>query len=306
MAMYSSADPIADAARNQPNKDQLGPYQHNPDGLNPDQLSIDTPELVSIELPLAGLGSRFIALLVDYLLWGGAFILIAIIAVVILTSLNIFSSSSVNWVAGGLFLIVFLMHWGYFTLFEAFWNGQTPGKRVAKIRVIHQSGRGINFLESLGRNLLRAIDSLPSFYALGVATIFLTKRNQRLGDLVAGTLVVRDRETEAPQWAGTTSRTFTGPALAVDSPPLSHMAPPHLRVSLPAPELSKLSASDLEVLENFFARRLDMDLATRAALAGRISAALCTKSGLQIPSDTSIETFLEAVAHQMRDLGRMH
>lgn len=78
-----------------------------------------------------------------------------------------------------------------------------------------------------------------------------------------------------------------------------------MRVTLPAPALAKLSAADLEVLEGFFARRLDMDLATRAALANRMASALCAKSGLAIPPDTSVETFLEAVAHQVRELGRM-
>jgi hypothetical protein len=72
-----------------------------------------------------------------------------------------------------------------------------------------------------------------------------------------------------------------------------------------APALAKLSASDLEVLEGFFTRRLDMDLTTRAALAGRIATALCAKSGLAIPPDTSVETFLEAVAHQFREQARM-
>ena len=103
-------------------------------------------------------------------------------------------------------LIVFLLQWGYFALFEAFANGRTPGKRVAKVRVIHQSGRGINFVESLARNLVCFIDALPSFYAVGVVTIFLSRRNQRLGDLVAGTLVVRDREVDSPSWGETRPR----------------------------------------------------------------------------------------------------
>ena len=93
------------------------------------------------------------------------------------------------------------MQWGYFTLFEAFGNGRTPGKRVAKIRVIHQSGRGINFVESLARNLVRIIDYLPGFYAVGVVAMFMSRRHQRLGDMVAGTLVVRDREVDSPHWS---------------------------------------------------------------------------------------------------------
>ena len=257
---------------------------------------------MAIELPLAGIGSRFIAILIDYLIWGAIFLVLGLMAAIIIPALGVLGRLSANWAIGILFLIVFLMQWGYFSLFEAFGNGRTPGKRVARIRVIHQSGRGISFLESLARNLVRAIDYLPGFYAVGVVSIFMTRRHQRLGDMVAGTLVVRDRDVEQPQWTGTATRTFTGPALTTGSP----IPPPHLRVSLPAPALAKLSASDLEVLESFFSRRLDMDLTTRSALAGRIATALCAKSGLEIAPDTSIETFLEAVAHQLRELGRMN
>jgi uncharacterized RDD family membrane protein YckC len=266
-----------------------------------DQLNIDTPELVAIEMPLAGIGSRFIALLIDYLIWGAIFLVLGVMAAIIIPALGILGRLSANWAIGIFVLIVFLMQWGYFSLFEAFGNGRTPGKRVARIRVIHQSGRGISFLESLARNLVRAIDYLPGFYAVGVVSIFMTRRHQRLGDMVASTLVVRDRDVEQPQWTGTATRTITGPALTADSP----IPPPHLRVSLPAPALAKLSATDLEVLEGFFSRRLDMDLTTRGALASRIASALCAKSGLQIAPDTSVETFLEAVAHQLRELGRM-
>lgn len=269
-----------------------------------DQLNIDTPELVAIEMPLAGIGSRFIAILVDYLIWGAAFFLIIAMGAIIISAVHFLGRVSANWAVGIFVLIVFLLQWGYFALFEAFGNGRTPGKRVAKIRVIHQSGRGISFIESLARNLVRFVDYMPGFYAVGVVAIFVSRRHQRLGDMVAGTLVVRDRLIEPPHWSGASSRTITGPAFA-PAADTSPMAAPHLRVALPAPALAKLGAWDLEVLEGFFARRLDMDLATRGALAGRIASALSAKSGLTIPPDTSIETFLEAVAHQLRDLGRM-
>ena len=252
-------------------------------------------------MPLAGIGSRFIAILIDYLICGVALVVLIILMSVIVAAFHVLSNVSANWATGIFVLIVFLVIWGYFSLFEAFWNGRTPGKAAAKIRVIHQSGRGITFVESLARNLVRVIDYLPGFYAVGVIAMFLNKRHQRLGDMVAGTLVVRDRNVEQPHWSGSTSRTITGPALTVNSP----IPPPHLSVVLPAPALAKLSATDLEVLEGFFARRLDMDLTTRAALAGRIASALCAKSGLEIAQGTSVETFLEAVAHQLRELGQM-
>jgi len=270
---------------------------------------------VAIETPLAGIGSRFIAILIDYIIWGAAFLVLGLMAAILLPALHFFGGVSANWAVGIFFLIVFLLQWGYFALFEAFGNGRTPGKRVARIRVIHQSGRGISFVEALARNLVRFIDYLPGFYAVGVVAIFLSRRHQRLGDLVAGTLVVRDREVDAPQWDGGATRTFTAAAFAAQSPipapglPQTGLGPwggpPHLRVVLPAPALAMLSATDLEVMEGFFARRLDMDLATRGALASRIASALCSKSGLAIPQDTSVETFLEAVAHQLRELGRM-
>ena len=268
---------------------------------------------MAIELPLAGIGSRFIAILIDYLIWGFVFLILGLLAAIVIPALHFFGGVSANWAIGIALLIVFLLQWGYFALFEAFGNGRTPGKRVAKIRVIHQSGRGINFVEALARNLVRFVDAAPSFYAIGVVAMFLSKRSQRLGDMVAGTLVVRDREIDSPNWGESSGRTITAPTMVTESAIAASGSaqagpwggPPHLRVVLPAPALAKLSAADLEVLEGFFSRRLDMDLTTRAALAGRIATALCAKAGLAIPAETSVETFLEAVAHQFREQARM-
>jgi uncharacterized RDD family membrane protein YckC len=269
--------------------------------LSSDQLSIDTPELVAIELPLAGIGSRFIALLVDYLIWGAGLVLLIIVAVVVLPAMHAFNVKSAQWAEAIVIFIVFLFNWGYFTLFEAFWNGRTPGKRVARIRVIQRSGRSIGLLESMARNLVRYVDQLPFFYAVGVITMFVTRQHQRLGDLAAGTLVVRDRELETPLWGETGSRTFTAQLFKAASP----IPEPHTALTLPATGIAKLTSSDLEVLEGFFSRRLDMAMATRQALAGRIAAAIQAKSGLEVPEGSSIETFLEATARQLRDQARM-
>jgi uncharacterized RDD family membrane protein YckC len=269
------------------------------------QLNIDTPELVSIEMPIAGIGSRFIAIVVDYLiLIVGGFVL-TLLLIVVVAAVHAFANWSENWVIGFILIVVFLINWGYFTLFEAFWNGKTPGKRAAKIRVIHRSGRAISFVEALARNLVRYVDFLPGFYAVGVVAIFTSKQNQRLGDMVAGTLVVHDREVDTPHWGEMGNRTFTASTFVLPAAENSPIAPPHLSVVLPTPALAKLTASDLQVLEGFFARRLDMELAVRAALAQRIAAALCAKSGLEIPPGTSVETFLEAVSHQLREVARM-
>ena len=137
------------------------------DQLNPDRLNIDTPELVSIEMPLAGIGSRFIAILIDYLIWAAIFIVLTVLAAFLIPGLEIMDRISADWAVGIAVLIVFLFHWGYFALFEGLSNGRTPGKRVARIRVIHCSGRAISFVESLTRNLVRFVDYLPSLYAVG-------------------------------------------------------------------------------------------------------------------------------------------
>ncbi|HVC46188.1 MAG TPA: RDD family protein [Terracidiphilus sp.] len=266
-----------------------------------DQLSIDTPELVAIEMPLAGLGSRFIALLIDMLIWFAGFFVLSLLFWFVAPAIYQSSKLSYEWTVALVTLAIFLLNWGYFTLFEAFWNGQTPGKRVAHIRVIQRTGRAIGLFESMARNFIRYIDQIPFCYAVGVIAMFSTKQHQRLGDLAAGTLVVRDRVQESPLWGESGTRTFTAPLI-----PQSTLIPePHHAVTLPAAAVARLSATDLEVLEGFFARRLDLPDETRRLLGGRIAEAIRAKSGLEPPPDTSTETFLEAVARDLRDVARM-
>jgi uncharacterized RDD family membrane protein YckC len=274
----------------------------NPDQIKPDELHIDTPELVDIQMPLAGIGSRFIALLVDTLIWIVGFLLLLALLVLFPLSIATFSEKSAEWAFAIILFIIFLLNWGYFTLFEAFWNGRTPGKRVARIRVIQRSGRAIGLIESMTRNLVRYIDMQPfALYAVGVIAIFATRQHQRLGDLAAGTLVVRDRVEEAPLWGDSGARTITAQSFAPSAP----VPEPHSAYSLPATGIARLSPTDLEVLEGFFARRLDMSLPTRYALAARIAAAIQAKSGFIPPAGASVETFLEAIARQLRDQARM-
>lgn len=266
-----------------------------------DQLSIDTPELVAIHMPLAGIGSRFIALLVDYVIWGIGIGIVMWIFAYFLPSLTAFSHISAQWATALYLFMLFLFNWGYFTLFEAFNNGRTPGKRIARIRVIQRSGRAIGLFESMARNFIRYVDQIPFFYAVGAIAIFATRDHQRLGDLAAGTLVVRDRIEDVPTSTEST-RTFTANIFA----PAIPTPEPHAGFSLPDHGVAKLAPSDLQVLESFFARRLDMPLATRELLAQRIAAAIQAKSGLEPPPGASVETFLEITARQLRDVARMH
>ena len=210
---------------------------------------------------------------------------------------------SEQWAVAIVIFIIFLLFWGYFTLFEAFWNGRTPGKRVARIRVIQRSGRAIGLFESMARNLVRYIDMQPfPFYAVGVIAIFATRQHQRLGDLAAGTLVVRDRALEDAAVGRFGGANLHCAELCSTAPRRRSRTWP-IRCRLTG--IAKLSSTDLEVLEGFFARRLDMSLPTRQALAERIAAAIQAKSGLEQPAGASVETFLEATARQLRDQARM-
>ena len=276
---------------------------------NSDQLNIDTPELVAIEMPLAGIGSRFIAVLIDTLIWGAGLLVLAAVLWLFKPALQAFSSLSYQWTVALFTIALFALNWGYFTLFEAFWHGRTPGKRVARIRVIQRSGRAIGIFESMARNFIRYVDQIPFFYAVGVIAVFATRQHQRLGDLAAGTLVVLDREQETPLWADTRSPSLGDTGTRTSTPPTLPQPHPaagsHRFLALDASGIAKLSPSDLQVLEGFFARRLDLPLATRQALAERIARAIQAKSGLEPPPDVSCESFLEAAARDLRDLARM-
>jgi hypothetical protein len=207
-----------------------------------------------------------------------------------------FESASAKWVVAVLILIPFLLQWGYFALFEGLWHGQTPGKRAAKIRVIQQSGRAITMFESLSRNFVRAIDFMPTFYVVGTISIFVTSRNQRLGDLVAGTLVVHDGQTH-DRPALTSTRLFT--QIAQQAPAIPRA------IMIPADALSRLNMADLQAIETFLERRLDMTLELRQSLAARLVASTAARMNVPPPSTMHPETFLEEVAYGMRSQGRL-
>src|ERR1700733_6282945 len=265
-----------------------------------DQFNIETPEQVDLRFPIAGIGSRFLALLTDSFIQGFALIVMAFVFALIFSSAKRLpggtapADTAAKWLFAGIFLFYFLLYWGYFSLFEAFWNGQTPGKRLLKIRVIKDSGRQITLFEALARNLIRIIDMLPSFYLIGVITMLCNREQKRLGDLVAGTIVVHERSDEQPLMSHN-SRTFTS---ALYPQPLETAQP--VGVLLPADGVARLDAGDLNVIDTFFSRALDLDLDKRAEIAGRIAERMSAKMQVPLPGDIAPERVLEAIAHAMR------
>jgi uncharacterized RDD family membrane protein YckC len=122
-----------------------------------------------------------------------------------------------------------LVFWGYYILFETMWEGQSPGKRALGVRVLKTSGMPIGFLDAVIRNLVRIVDFLPFFYGVGVVTMFISPQSRRLGDLAAGTLVVRERVaiTLDSLQAATAEAGRTHPVPGEDSWNIGALTPDH-------------------------------------------------------------------------------
>jgi hypothetical protein len=156
------------------------------------------------------------------------------------------------------------------------------------------------------RNLVRFVDQFPGIYVVGTVCIFLSRRHQRLGDMAAGTLVVHEREHLSDSNLSSSLNSTTLNLYVSPSKYPSHSTVSQLTNAIPTPNLARLGPHDLQVLEAFFARRLDFSLELRQSLAHRLAHSIAAKAQLQIPPNLSTELFLEQVAHQLRDLSRLH
>ncbi|GJM41981.1 MAG: transporter [Ardenticatenaceae bacterium] len=157
----------------------------------PDEfLTIDTPENVMFGYEVVGIGSRFLAALIDTTLI--ALLLLAANGILLYFLLSGGGTNS-SFIVALLSLISFAFLWGYYIFFEMRWNGSSPGKQVVGIRVIRADGTPITLAESVIRNLVRLVDFLPGAYGLGLVTMFIDSKARRLGDLAANTLVVREQ-----------------------------------------------------------------------------------------------------------------
>lgn len=158
--------------------------------LSDDFLSIDTPENVVFGYEVVGIGSRFMAALVDTLIIF-ALQLVALFGVALAFNLLGGGEVAEGWVVAVYGLVSFALLWGYYIYFEMQWNGRSPGKKAVGITVIRKDGTPITLAESIIRNLVRPVDFMPFAYGLGIVTMFIDGRSRRLGDIAAGTLVVR-------------------------------------------------------------------------------------------------------------------
>lgn len=158
------------------------------------ELTVLTPENIPLRVELAGLGTRFAALFVDLVVLFSGLIFVVIVGAALIGALSTVGVG--DYAIGVLTLVVFVTFFGYFILFETLWNGQTPGKRLFGLRVVGDGGYPITVFAAAIRNLVRLVDFIPGFFGVGAIAVFANGERKRLGDLAAGTVVIRERSTE--------------------------------------------------------------------------------------------------------------
>ena len=255
-----------------------------PPGQWLDKLTIDTPEQTSLEFPLAGIGSRFLALALDTLIQSAGTLVVVILAVILAAGVGEFWRGGSVWTLAVFWLALFSLYFGYFAVFEAVWNGQTPGKRLTRLRVIQESGRPITVYQAIARNLLRIVDQLPFFYAVGIISALFNRQNKRLGDFVAGTVVVHEKPFEEvqPAWGSTEKAAATQYGAG------------------------RLGAEEVQLIDAFLQRRDHLGPDVRSQMARQIADRVAQKLDTPLEQRRSPvlpggdEAFLEALAQERR------
>lgn len=257
--------------------------------LPEETFDIQTPENVAFGYQVAGIGSRFLATLLDTLLIGLLQVVVILVFILVLSGFDLWGETVAAWVYAMLGIVGFIFFWGYYIFFEMLWNGQSPGKRWVGLRVIRTDGTPITLSESFIRNLTRFVDFLPAGYGIGILSMFLDKQSRRLGDLAAGTLVVHDR---AP----------------ISIQDLSAKRTVHLRpwanVSLDGFPVERLTNDDLNLIEDFLFRR--DQLTHRESLAIQILNTIHQRLSLPLPTMGRFEAedMLTAILEAGQNVGK--
>jgi uncharacterized RDD family membrane protein YckC len=264
---------------------------------NEEVLIIETPERVSLHFALASIGNRFLACAVDHFIQ----LLLVLLIVVgfqwagLLSEFRDRLSEAPKWAIAALIILVFCIWSGYFAVFEWAWNGQTPGKRLLKLRVIREDGRPVTIWEAAARNLVRIFDMMPApFYSVGLLSVFLSSRDQRVGDFVAGTVVVREREDEAPTFDTVFNAPTTDVAMRRCFNPVEFVG-----------DTSTMTEREIEVVETFLRRRWDLSQGVRQWMAWRVATPILYKLKPDFDRDAfTYEGFLEELLHRYRTTHR--
>ncbi|MEH2164603.1 MAG: RDD family protein [Nostoc sp.] len=247
------------------------------------RITFQTPESVELEFTLAGIGNRALALLIDYTVLGVTLVLFILTWTVFSTQMiNFIEDTFTNlpsldiWFLAIFFIIAFAIYISYFVFFETLWFGQTPGKRVAKIRVVRDDGRLIGLQQATLRALLRPFDET---LFIGAFLIMLGSHEKRLGDLAAGTIVI---QAETP----IASATLT----------ISEQAKVLHEQLIQIADLSKLLPDDFAVIREYLQRRSTMSLKAKASVSLKLAEQVVAIINLEkLPEDITPDVFLEAV-----------
>jgi uncharacterized RDD family membrane protein YckC len=220
---------------------------------------VETPEHVSFSFEVAGPVRRVAAYLIDTLVRTIVMFVFAFAALIGEAT----GGSGLSGVGTGLWLaLAFAMEWGYFVVLEMLMSGQSVGKRVLGLRVVTADGRPLGFGASVLRNLVRAADLLPLYYALGLSVLIHDKKFRRLGDLVAGTLVIVEEK-----------RSVMGPLVIEPAPTAQELGQ--------FPHKLTLSRQDLDAMELFLRRLGHYPPAREIELAERLAPILAARMGLR-------------------------
>lgn len=230
-------------------------------------LEVETPELVVLSYTVAGIGSRAFAAIIDYAICVGIIILADIgVSVFVAKAGGLVRNMSGAFAISMIILVQFAVLWGYYVLFEALADGRTPGKRLQHLRVVRDGGYSVTFAASAVRNLMRIVDMQPLFmYGVGIVSVLVSKSGKRLGDMAAGTIVVKEDVARRPAAAPVPAGFSGAPQVAA------------LQAALTAPEF--------ELLERFSQRQRDLDPARRALLAAQLESRLAPAlAGIEGPT----------------------
>lgn len=238
---------------------------------------VETPEHVRFHHQLAGPARRALAYLIDLAIRMMLMLFLAMIAGIA----GLAAGSELKGVTYGVMMVVFFaLEWGYYVFWETIWSGRSPGKRVMQLRVITDSGRPLHFLDSFLRNLVRGGDWLPVGYALGIVVMGRDKRFRRLGDMVAGTMVVVEQRH------------------VVSDPLYIHPAPSAKELGS-LPQRVPLSGDELEALELYLRRVPKLHPARSEELAEIVAPVFAKRLGVRFRGDA--RRFLEVLYYRSRE-----
>jgi len=237
-------------------------------------LVVATPERVSFDYQVAGLGTRAIAQLVDLLILSAILIVVIVIGVVTGAAVGSDTIGTLIEVLGS-FVIVF----GYFWVSEGIWSGQTIGKKIFRLRAVGDRGEPLTFMQAGIRNVVRIVDFLPYGYGVGFVVLFVNGRGKRLGDLAAGTIVVKDSDYvwlwQLP--GGRRPVPASSPTPPPDSTPIPPAPPsPYIPASAAEMTLRRIDPELRRFVSSYARRRPQLTLEVRVQLASTVQSNLRT------------------------------